>query len=193
MSGCGKYVKEAKGELKQYKVLHMPCIWECSLVRPLWIKVLEFLSSWFGSEIPLSPKLCLLRDQSQMPNVSKCATFCYYCGSNDWVILSQWKTTEAPELNEWVNAMVETSYECLLSKVVTRRKQYLLGTGSELTLKWKINMNYINYININLLCDYETLDSCVWGYVCVTCFSFFLSRCIYLLFFLNVLESTSWI
>ena len=135
VADCGKYVKEARGKFTQYKVLHryyftpsrlhrmkllnnnvcrkcktevgtfLHCIWECRLVKPLWIQVLEILSSWFGSEVPLRPMLCLLGDRSQIPNISKC-TFSVIIVSLMTVcrvILRHWKETKAPDLKEWVN------------------------------------------------------------------------------------------
>ncbi len=101
LAGCGKYVREAWGKFKQYKIIHrlyhtpvrlhtmkllndnkcwkcktglgtlLHCIWKCTLVAPFWVKVVDFLSEWSGVTVPLTPAMCLLGDRSQIPNASK--------------------------------------------------------------------------------------------------------------------------
>uniref|UniRef100_A0A9J8C2G9 Reverse transcriptase zinc-binding domain-containing protein n=1 Tax=Cyprinus carpio carpio TaxID=630221 RepID=A0A9J8C2G9_CYPCA len=46
------------------------CIWECPLIQPLWLQTLNILSKWLGITIPLSPRLCLLGDREQLPNIT---------------------------------------------------------------------------------------------------------------------------
>ncbi|KAF7657710.1 hypothetical protein LDENG_00023230 [Lucifuga dentata] len=150
LAECGKHVKEVRGKFTQYKILHryyftpvrlcrmklmnnmlcwkcgtvtgtfLHCVWECFLIRPFWAEVLEILSGWYGSKIPLTPSLCLLGDRSQMPNISKRAFSVIMVGvvTASRIILRHWKTTRAPHMKEWVAAMVETaSCESMLNRL----------------------------------------------------------------------------
>ncbi len=42
------------------------CIWDCPLIQPFMAP-----NKYFGTTIPLSPRLCLLGDREQMPNITK--------------------------------------------------------------------------------------------------------------------------
>lgn len=147
---CGRYMREARRKLTQYKVLQrfyytpsrlytmklsndylcwkcrtekgtfFHCIWECVLLRPLWVQVLRILSSWLGSEIPPRPELCLPGDKTYLSNVSKCDFSVISVGTITAcrIILRHWKTSDVPQVKEWANAMVETaSYESMLSRL----------------------------------------------------------------------------
>lgn len=101
LANTGKYIKEARGQFIQYKLLHrfyftpsklhrmgllasdlcwkcqaetgtfIHVIWECKLVYPFWEKILEQLGKWLGTTVPKSPRLCLMGDQTQLPSASK--------------------------------------------------------------------------------------------------------------------------
>uniref|UniRef100_A0A8D0CSR3 Uncharacterized protein n=1 Tax=Sander lucioperca TaxID=283035 RepID=A0A8D0CSR3_SANLU len=46
-------------------------IWECSMVKPCWHNILEFLGTWAGETMPVSPRLCLLGDETETPTLKK--------------------------------------------------------------------------------------------------------------------------
>lgn len=101
LSHSNKYIREARGKFTQYKLIHrwyftpsklhrmgiMPnnicwkcssvpgtflhAIWECGTVYPFWQRVLDSIARWIGLTIPMSPRLCLLGDQSVLPGVLK--------------------------------------------------------------------------------------------------------------------------
>ena len=113
----GKYIREAKGKFTQYKIIHRyyftplrlyrmgemnknvcwkcqkdagtlsHCIWQCPSTQPFWRFVLEYLGKWAGRKIPVSLRLCLLGDRSQLCNVSSKEFFCpcgwHYSGCKD--------------------------------------------------------------------------------------------------------------
>ena len=94
VADCGKYVREVRGKLTQYNILHryyytpsrlyriklqgddlcwkcreetgtpLHYMWECVLIRPFWAQILIISSNWLGAEISSSPELCLLGDKS---------------------------------------------------------------------------------------------------------------------------------
>lgn len=150
LAGSGKYVKEARGKFTQYKIIHryyhtpvrlhrmkllndnkcwkcktglgtfLHCIWECTLVAPFWVEVVDFLSEWCGSAVPLTPVMCLIGDRYQLPNIPKGTFSVIMVGliTASRVILRHWKTAVSPNMREWLGAMVETaSYEAMLSRL----------------------------------------------------------------------------
>lgn len=155
ISNNGKFIREAKGKFTQYKITHryywtpqrlnragimnnnlcwkcqkdigtlLHCIWECPVIQPFWKTVLDNLSKWLGSGIPLSPRLCLLGDRSQIVNISSGEFSVIMAGTTTAAraILKLWKTPKAPELKEWINIMVKTaSYEVMLDKMNNKNK-----------------------------------------------------------------------
>lgn len=96
----GKHIREAKGKFTQYKITHRfnwtpsrlnrmglinsnlswkcrrdigtfsHCIWECPVIQPFWRTILEYLSNWLGKTLPVSPRLSLLGDRTQIHNIS---------------------------------------------------------------------------------------------------------------------------
>ena len=87
---------------------------------PFWVKVVEVLSGWLGSAIPLTPELCLLGDKSQIPNISKGAFSVIMVGliTASRIILRHWKTVERPDMTEWVDAVVGSAfYESMLNRL----------------------------------------------------------------------------
>ncbi len=97
------------------------CIWECSLVKPLWKKVIDIISCWYGSTISLTPPTVFtIGEKSQLPNVSKrvLSVIMVSITMASWIILRHWKTVKAPELKDWMSAMIEmASYESMLNRV----------------------------------------------------------------------------
>lgn len=160
LADCGKYVREAREKFTQYKIIHryyhtpvrlyrmklmndnmcwkcktevgtfLHCVWECGLVNPFWVKVVDFLSNWSGSAIPLTPAVCLLGDRSQIPNISKGTFSVIMVGLVivSRVILRHWKTAVSPNLRDWTNAMVETtSYESMLHKLSANKENGMIS------------------------------------------------------------------
>ena len=155
ISDNGKYIREAKGKFTQYKIIHryyftplrlyrmgvmdnslcwkcqkeagtlLHCIWQCPCIQPFWRFVLEYLGQWAGRKLPVSPRLCLLGDRSQLHNMSSKAFSVIMVGITvaARTILKHWKTVTIPGFKEWANAMIKTaSYEHMLDKLNTINK-----------------------------------------------------------------------
>ena len=101
MSQCGKFVKECKCKLTQYKIIQryywtpvrlnrlglmnnklcwkcqndnstlIHCLWECPVIQRFWTVVMQCLSDWLERTVPPCPKLCLLGDKGQISDLSK--------------------------------------------------------------------------------------------------------------------------
>ena len=149
ISDNGKYIREAKGKLTQYKIIHryyftplrlyrmgvmnnslcwkcqkeagtlLHCIWQCPCIQPFWRFVLEYLGQWAGRKLPVSPRLCLLGDRSQLHNMSSKAFSVIMVGITvaARTILKHWKTVTIPGFKEWANAMIKQPHMniCLIS------------------------------------------------------------------------------
>lgn len=146
----GKYIREAKGKFIQYKIIHryywtplrlyrmgaindnlcwkcqkemgtfLHCMWECSIIQPFWRIILEYLGNWVRINLPVSPRLCLLGDRSQLHNISGREFSVIMVGITvaARTILKHWKTPKTPGLKEWVDAMIKTaSYERMLNRI----------------------------------------------------------------------------
>ena len=70
---------------------------------PFWEKVLEHLSKWLGVPVPVSPRLCLVGDQTELPNTSKHERGVLKFGmvTATRTILRVWKSTVAPDVKKW--------------------------------------------------------------------------------------------
>ena len=164
----GRYIKETRGKFTQYKILHRyywtPCrlfkiglistntcwkckkemgtfvhlIWECSMVNPFWRRVLDFLEAWVGLSLPFSPRLCLLGDKTEIPQLTKSAHSVLMVGiaSAARIILRYWKAPTLPTFNEWKALMSETaSYEVMLARI--------RGRGPVVLGNWDYFMEYL--------------------------------------------------
>ena len=146
----GRYIREARGKCIQYKIIHrfyytpsrlhrigvmdnnlcwkcksvtgtlIHAMWECGSVRPFWRKVLECLETWWGGTLPLSPKLCLLGDRSEVPEMSKFdyAVLKVGCVTAARMILQLWKSPGGPDIGKWREKMGEVgNYERMLIRL----------------------------------------------------------------------------
>lgn len=76
------------------------------------------MSKWLGKTLPVSPRLCLLGDRSQVHNVSR-DEFTTAART----ILRYWKSTKLPEVKECVNYLIKTaSYESALTRMTNCAK-----------------------------------------------------------------------
>ena len=150
LSNTGKHMREAKGKFIQYKIIHrfyftpsklhrmglignhlcwkcqsetgtfFHMIWGCKLVYPFWEKVVNHVSKWLGVAVPVSPRLCLLGDQTEMLNIPKHERGVLKVGmvTAARTILREWKSTVAPDVKKWMEMMSEVaSYEHMLAKI----------------------------------------------------------------------------
>lgn len=150
LSNTGRHMREAKGKFIQYKIIHrfyftpsklhrmglignnlcwkcqseigtfLHVIWGCKIVYPFWEKVVNHVSKWMGVAVPVSPRLCLLGDQTEMPNIHKHERGVLKVGmvTAARTILRLWKSTEAPDVKKWMEMMSEVaSYEHMLAKI----------------------------------------------------------------------------
>ena len=164
----GTYIKETRGKFTQLKILHwyywtpyrlfkvglistntrwncktemstfIHLIWECSMVNLLWQSVLKFLEVWIGISLPLSPRLCLMGDKTEIPKLTKSVHSVLMVGtpSAARIILRHWKASTTPTFNEWKALMSETaSCEIMLARVRGRGR---VALGS-----WKYFMDYL--------------------------------------------------
>lgn len=74
------------------------------------------MSEWLGRTLPISPRLCLVRDKSQVHNISKeLSVIMTGLTTTARTILTYCKSAKPPEMKEWVNYMIKTaSYESML-------------------------------------------------------------------------------
>ena len=94
--------------------------WECAFLRPLWEGILNMLEKWIGKIIPVCPQLCLLGNRETVTNLTKCEFRIVTTGlvSAARIILRHWKSSEIPDLKEWVDLLIETaSYERILTRI----------------------------------------------------------------------------
>ena len=97
-------------------------------MRPFWRGVLEHLGTWLGRALPLSPKLCLLGDRSEVLEVSKFDYAVLKMGfiSASRLILQLWKGTGRPNLGKWKEKMGEVgAYERMLVRLGGGNQKYL--------------------------------------------------------------------
>ena len=78
-------------------------------MRPFWMKVLEYMERWLGRTLPLSPRLCLLGDRTEVLDISKFeyAVLKVGCITASRQILQLWKSTGAPSWEGWRERMRE--------------------------------------------------------------------------------------
>ena len=97
-------------------------------MRPFWRGVLEVMEEWLGRTLPLSPRLCLLGDRSEILGISK---FDYAVLKTGLVtaarqILQLWKGTGRPNLGNWREKMGEVgAYERMLIRLGGGNHKYL--------------------------------------------------------------------
>lgn len=150
LSNNGKYIKESRGKFTHYKLVHrfyftpsrlhkmglltnnlcwkcktesgtfLHAIWECKYISPFWKTVIQHIGKWIGVGIPMLPRICLLGDQTVMPNISKHQSTVIQVGmvTAARVILRLWKSTSVPNVKNWLESMLEiVSYEQMLAKL----------------------------------------------------------------------------
>ena len=101
LSSSGRYIRESRGKLVQYKILHryywtpcrlyrmglidndccwrcqrekgtfFHCIWECDLLQLFWRGVLKVLGDWMGKDLPVCPQLCLLGNRNSVRDINQ--------------------------------------------------------------------------------------------------------------------------
>lgn len=84
------------------------------------LHLLGHMSTWLGVAVPVSPRLCLLGDQTEMPNISKHERGLLKVGmvTAARTILRVWKSTVAPDVKKWIEMMSEVaSYERMLARI----------------------------------------------------------------------------
>ena len=75
------------------------------------------MMEWLGRTLPISPRLCLLRDKSQVHNISKDELSVVMTGLTTAArpVFTYWKSAKPPGKKEWVNYMIKTdSYDSML-------------------------------------------------------------------------------
>ena len=158
----GRYIREARGKCIQYKIIHrfyytpsrlhrigvmdnnlcwkcksvtgtlIHALWECGSVRPFWRKVLEHMETWLGRTLPVSPKLCLLGDRSEVLELSKYDYAVLKTGfvTASRMILQLWKSPGMPDLGKWREKMGEVgNYEKMLIRLGGGELQIWEGMG----------------------------------------------------------------
>ena len=68
--------------------------------------------------VPLTPRLCLLGDQTELPNISKYdfTVMKVEVVTAAWIILRLWKSTPPPDIKKWMEFMLEiVSYEAMVN------------------------------------------------------------------------------
>ena len=98
------------------------CIWECPTIQPFWRIILEYLGNWAGRNLPMSQRLCLFGDRSQLRDISSKEFSVIVVGITVAVrtILKHWKTPKTPALKEWANT---ASCEHMLNRINTVKKR----------------------------------------------------------------------
>lgn len=95
-------------------------IWECKCINPFWEKIIEYIGKWVGLTIPVSLRLCLLGDQTELPNISKYDLAVIKLGAVTAarIILRVWKNPALPDFKKWMELMLEAvSYEHMLARI----------------------------------------------------------------------------
>lgn len=119
------------GPDQQFSVSEIPkdtgtflhAIWKCILVLPFWKDVLKYLEEWWGSTIPVSTRICLLGDRTELPNVTneEFALITVGVVTVARVILRIWKGHATPTLKQWIESMLEVaSFEQMLAWITGR-------------------------------------------------------------------------
>ena len=88
--------------------------WECKFFKPFWKKIIEYIGKSVGLTIPVSLRLCLLGDQTQLPNTSKYDLVVIKLGvfTAARIILTVWKSISCYEVKKWMELMLEiVSYQ----------------------------------------------------------------------------------
>ena len=86
--------------------------WECPVVVPFWKEVLGKLGEWVGLPLPECPRLCLLGDDTNLPQgVTKAQHALVTAGfvTASRLILRNWKSSSTPVLTDWTQLMTETA------------------------------------------------------------------------------------
>ena len=97
-------------------------------MRPFWRGVLEYMGNWLGRTLPLSPKLCLLGDRSEVTDTS---IYDYAVLKTGFVtatrmILKMWKSAGTPGLDKWRERMGEVrAWEGMLIRLGGGHHKYM--------------------------------------------------------------------
>ena len=213
LSYTGKFVRESRSKFTQYEIIHryywIParlhrtglsnnnlcwkcqeekghfshCIWDCSLVQPFWKKILRCMSEWLGRTLPISPRLCLLGDKSQVHNISKLSVVMIGLTTAARTVLTYWKSAKPQEMKEWVNYMIKktASYKSTLIRRNdgnhTKGPTWGLFGIMYLWLKtWTHNCGPV-YLSLNVT---------VFIYSLVFCFSFYYLHILQVIIFTTI-------
>ena len=81
------------------------CWWECSLVRPLWKTVWNFLRKW-KMELPFDPPVPLLELSPKNPETPTQKNLCTPMFiAAQFTIAKCWKQPKCPSVNEWIQKL----------------------------------------------------------------------------------------
>ena len=89
-------------------------------MRPFWKRVLEYMETWLGGTLPLSPRLCLLGDRAEVREMSIYDYAVLKVGlvTASRLILQNWKGTGVPGIEKWREKMGEVKgYEKMLIRL----------------------------------------------------------------------------
>ena len=92
------------------------------------MKVLEYMERWLGRTLPLSPKLCLLGDRSEVMDISiyEYAVLKVGCVTASRLILQLWKSAGAPNFESWRERMGEVrAWEGMLIRLGGGNYKYI--------------------------------------------------------------------
>ena len=97
-------------------------------MRPFWRGVLECMGNWLGRTLPLSPRLCLLGDRSEVQELSKFeyAIVKVGCVTAARAILRLWKNAGMPGVDGWREKMGEVrAWEGMLIRLGGGNQKYM--------------------------------------------------------------------
>ena len=97
-------------------------------MRPFWRGVLGCLETWLGRTLPLSAKLCLLGDRSEVLELSKYDYSVLKVGflTASRLILQLWKSGGIPGIDKWREKMGEVrAWEGMLIRLGGGHHKYM--------------------------------------------------------------------
>ena len=97
-------------------------------MKPFWGKVVEYMETGLGRTLPLSPRLCLLGDRSEVPDISNYDYAVLKMGfvTASRMILQMWKSAGTPGLDKWRERMGEVrAWEGMLIRLGGGHHKYM--------------------------------------------------------------------
>lgn len=79
-------------------------LWQCTKIQPFWEPVLRHLDEGLGFNIPLSPRICLLGDKTEVPYFKNdvFSLIIVNITTAAHIILRFWKGIQFPTLKLWI-------------------------------------------------------------------------------------------